>query len=412
MKMIKNNIIGIKSYLNANELKAIVLKENKNKSGIYRWTNKINNKIYIGSAVKLNERLSNYYNINFQNIKHRSLIKNAILKYKISNFSIDILEYCDKDTLLKREQYYIDNMKPEYNILKIAGSRLGHKLSMETKLKISRQLIGKKRPMYGKPISKEILKKRVEFHKCNILTLEAKNRLALTNKGITVKVYDNTNNLIKKFSSIKETAKYYNVGVKFIRKYLDNNKNFQGFTIKSEIKSKKDRVGLRPGYKLSMETKLKISRQLIGKKHPMYGKPISKEILKKRAEFYKYNKMTLEFRNRLALTNKGIIVKVYDNTNNLVKKFSSIKETAEYYNVGVGFIRKYLDNNKNFQGYILKSELKNNKVGIFNAKNELIEALDNAAKISKVYNIPRTTLHKYIKTSKLYKDKYYFYKIN
>jgi hypothetical protein len=34
--MIKNNIIGIKSYLNANELKATILKENINKSGIYR----------------------------------------------------------------------------------------------------------------------------------------------------------------------------------------------------------------------------------------------------------------------------------------------------------------------------------------------------------------------------------------
>jgi hypothetical protein len=37
---------------------------------------------------------------------------------------LDILEYCLPDEILKREQYYIDNLKPNYNILKIAGSSL------------------------------------------------------------------------------------------------------------------------------------------------------------------------------------------------------------------------------------------------------------------------------------------------
>lgn len=92
MKMIKNNITGVKSYFNLalREVKAFIFKENKNKSGIYRWTNVINNKSYIGSSVKLNRRLSNYYCINLKNIQYRSLIKNAILKYKINNFSLEI----------------------------------------------------------------------------------------------------------------------------------------------------------------------------------------------------------------------------------------------------------------------------------------------------------------------------------
>jgi len=39
-----------------------------------------------------------------------------------SNFKLEILEYCEADRLiiLEREQYYIDLLKPEYNILKIA----------------------------------------------------------------------------------------------------------------------------------------------------------------------------------------------------------------------------------------------------------------------------------------------------
>ena len=48
---------------------------------------------------------------------YRSLIKNGY-----SNFKLEILEYCEVDILLEREQYYLDRFNPEYNILKIAGS--------------------------------------------------------------------------------------------------------------------------------------------------------------------------------------------------------------------------------------------------------------------------------------------------
>lgn len=50
----------------------------------------------------------------------------AILKYGYSNFSISILEYYDSNNRLVREQYYIDLLQPEYNILKKAGSSVGY----------------------------------------------------------------------------------------------------------------------------------------------------------------------------------------------------------------------------------------------------------------------------------------------
>jgi group I intron endonuclease len=46
------------------------------------------------------------------------------------------LEYCDKKETLIREQYYLDLLKPEYNILKKAGSALGFKHSEEAKIKM------------------------------------------------------------------------------------------------------------------------------------------------------------------------------------------------------------------------------------------------------------------------------------
>lgn len=59
-------------------------------------------------------------------------INKAILKYGYASCKEDILEYCAPEECIKREQYYIDTFKPEYNILKVAGSTLGYKHTEET----------------------------------------------------------------------------------------------------------------------------------------------------------------------------------------------------------------------------------------------------------------------------------------
>jgi len=73
------------------------------------------------------------------------LIYKAILAHGYSNFSLEILEYCepDKNIILEREQYYLDLLKPEYNILSTAGSSLGHKHSKETRDKIRAARLGR-----------------------------------------------------------------------------------------------------------------------------------------------------------------------------------------------------------------------------------------------------------------------------
>lgn len=68
--------------------------------------------------------------------KDSSQIYQALLKYGYSNFQLEILEYTTLENILEREQYYLDFLKPEYNILKIAGSSLGFKYSEETKAKM------------------------------------------------------------------------------------------------------------------------------------------------------------------------------------------------------------------------------------------------------------------------------------
>ena len=98
--------------------------ENKDKIGIYRWVNRINNESYIGSSINIRNRLRKYYCKNYLKSKlliYKSRIYAALLEYDYSNFNLEILEYCDKNCKTDREQYYLDLLEPEYNISKTAG---------------------------------------------------------------------------------------------------------------------------------------------------------------------------------------------------------------------------------------------------------------------------------------------------
>jgi CRP-like cAMP-binding protein len=64
------------------------------------------------------------------------LIHKALIKYGYENFSLEILEYCEIDKLIAREQFYFQNLKPQYNLLQTAGSSLGYKHSEETLAKM------------------------------------------------------------------------------------------------------------------------------------------------------------------------------------------------------------------------------------------------------------------------------------
>lgn len=113
----------IKVYLNADTDKLKFLQDNVGKSGIYRWTNLKNGKSYIGSSINLYLRMREYYSVGYLETKLRkskSKIFSSLLKNGYYSFSLEILEYCEKDQTFFREQYYLDLLNSEYNILKTA----------------------------------------------------------------------------------------------------------------------------------------------------------------------------------------------------------------------------------------------------------------------------------------------------
>ncbi len=105
----------------------------KNRKGIYLITNVINKKQYVGSSINVYYRIQTHKCKLAKNKHKNPKLQNGYNKYGLSNFAFTILEFVDDiNDLLKREQYYIDNLKPWYNILPIAGNVLGLKHSNET----------------------------------------------------------------------------------------------------------------------------------------------------------------------------------------------------------------------------------------------------------------------------------------
>jgi group I intron endonuclease len=99
------------------------------KSGVYQIVNEINGKFYIGSSVDIVNRWAAHRHTFKNEPKYNSRIISAVRKYGIEHFTFIVLEEClpIKEIILACEQYYIDNMLPQYNILPKAGSNLGFK---------------------------------------------------------------------------------------------------------------------------------------------------------------------------------------------------------------------------------------------------------------------------------------------
>lgn len=197
------NTIPIIIYQNLDDQfnRSMMLNHHKNKSGIYCWRNKNNNKIYVGSAINLSVRLKHYLTpaiLTRELLRFNSKMYKAMLKYEPKGFTLYILEYCESSNLIEREQYYLDLLQPEYNILKIANSRLGLKASPETLLKI----IGRKHKLetINKMREAKLGKSPSSLAKINQL-------LAKGNTTILINKQDNS---IKQYPSLRKAAESIN----------------------------------------------------------------------------------------------------------------------------------------------------------------------------------------------------------
>jgi len=179
---------------------------------VYKTTNLINGKIYVGQDSKNNPEY----------LGSGTIIKRAIKKYGKENFKKDILEICmTKDELDDKEKYWIKELKTIENGYNISGGGdgcLGCKQSEKTKEKRRLKNIGDKNPMYGKPLPKETLIKRSEKVKKEA-TFKGKNN---PNFKYDINRDDLYKNFITDNKTIKEISKIYGCSVDVIRYNLKN----------------------------------------------------------------------------------------------------------------------------------------------------------------------------------------------
>lgn len=189
---------------------------------IYKITNLLNGKVYIGQTIQNLERRISGHRSNAKN-KSDSLNKNsidfAINEYGWENFKVDTIEIChSQDKLNEREKFWIAELNCKvpngYNLTdggtgalgsvsrkgkhlsaehkaKISASEKGKALSAETKEKLSKVNIGKKASVETRKklsivhsnISDETRKKLSAANKGRIVTAETRKKISLANKG-------------------------------------------------------------------------------------------------------------------------------------------------------------------------------------------------------------------------------------
>lgn len=170
--------------------------ELKGKSGIYKITNMVNGKCYVGSAINIFHRWETHLS-DFKLKKHTFKFQNAWNKYGEKAFEFSVIEFVKtKELLLIREQYWLDlldSANKGYNTNIKAESRLGAKMPKEvtehlTKIRkekeAQRKALGIPHFNKGRKIDPEVLARQLSTKKAK---LEANKILGIPhfNKGRT-----------------------------------------------------------------------------------------------------------------------------------------------------------------------------------------------------------------------------------
>jgi len=206
---------------------------------IYKITNVLNKKFYIGSSIRFTYRKKQHIYDLRKNTHCNRYLQNAWNKYGERNFIFEIIEdnISEKD-LLEREQYYLDFLKPEYNILK------------ETKQHLNRYKLTKEQ--VDKAVSKNTGLKRSPMSKLR-MSISAKINRALNPRKFSEIIKLKMQNVQKKLKG--KSILQYTLDDTFIQRWESAGDIFRKFGYKRQNISKCCN-GKRPrayGYKWKFE---------------------------------------------------------------------------------------------------------------------------------------------------------------
>lgn len=132
----------------------------ESKSGIYMILNTANSNFYVGSSRNLPSRFSAHRRA-LETKRHEGPgMQAAWDKYGPETFRFEVIEYCEPDRLIEREQAHIDVLRPRYNRNPIAGKPPVTEGTPERRAAVSAQFKGRKHTEQTKQRMSEAAKGR------------------------------------------------------------------------------------------------------------------------------------------------------------------------------------------------------------------------------------------------------------
>lgn len=172
------------------------------KSGIYQILNTATGDFYIGSSKDLIRRHKQHISLLKKNVNHSKILQRAWNKYGEIHFMFKVLATCPEEYLFKLEQWFVDNLKPKYNIcLKDVSVPIG---------------IGyKDKNLYSKYTRQRLMSNPNFGWKSRI-----------------IEKLDDNDNVIKEYRSLKEYAIEHNCAIGNVGKALKKGNKCKGFYIR------------------------------------------------------------------------------------------------------------------------------------------------------------------------------------
>lgn len=249
-------------------------------SGIYCIINLTNSKIYIGSSINIYKRLNEHLGLLRKNKHGTQHLQHSFNKYGEDMFYSIILEECAREILEYKEEYWINLLDADYNVIKTNLSRPALSFSEETKRSI------------GNKIS--------QYHKEGLFDSKKKE----------IHVYDLKGNYIQSFDSCKECYESLNFNSKGLFDIVSGITNhYKGYQFRFEYVRSIDPLVI---ISHSEQRRKEQSERMKGHSHNKGGN-ISKESIEKRVK-------------TRALRAKGVKIIQYGLEGNFLKEWNNIDE--------------------------------------------------------------------------------------
>lgn len=181
--------------------------------GIYKITNKVNGKMYIGGSTNLKHRKRDHfkpYRIN--KFKHLPIYE-AMIEFGRENFKFEVIEECSAEDLEERENYYLEKYKSYENGYNVSS----HAISMKDE-EISNNYAEMTRKRNFKNWADEEYREQMSKANSEFQKERLKDPEYLAEKSAQLKQYtdsikrpvgqyDKQGNLIAKFEGVREAER-------------------------------------------------------------------------------------------------------------------------------------------------------------------------------------------------------------